>query len=199
MNAERDHEVTELLSAVQAGEADAWDRLIERVHQELHLLAHRQLAREQSGNVLQTTALVNEAYLRLVRDRREPLTNQGHFFRAAATAMRRILIDEARRRRVRRQNDGGARGAMPESLQAEESFAEHALEDIEALDRALQRLAAIDRDQQKTRIIDLRFFAGLTIEQTAQVLAISPSTVKRDWEFARAWLQRELERSTDPD
>ncbi|MFO0984283.1 MAG: ECF-type sigma factor [Planctomycetota bacterium] len=188
--------VTQLLAAVQAGEADAWDRLLARVYRELHVLARHAMAKERAGNLLQTTALVNEAYLRLVRTQAEPFKNHGQFFRAAASAMRRILIDEARRRRVR---DASVAGARSERVfgdgTAPDPWTDQFLADLEALNGALTRFEQNGQHAQKARVIELRYFAGLTIEQTSEVLGVSSATVKRDWEFARTWLKRELDQT----
>lgn len=189
-------DVTVLLAEIHAGKRGAWDELLVRVGEELRVLAHQQMARERQGHLLQTTALVNEVFIRLVKDQDERFASQTHFFAVAATAMRRILVDEARQRKA--QKRGG--GAMPlrVSQLAEDSLAPaddaDAFEDVELVNRALESFEADARHEQKKRIVELRFFVGLSIEETARVLDISPATVKRDWDFARAWLRREIQR-----
>lgn len=176
-------EITELLQALEAGAPDAVDRLIPLVYEELRLLASGYLRSERPDHTLQTTGLVHEAYLRLVDQRRTTWKNRSHFFGIAAQAMRRILVDHARRRRsVKR--DGGRPITLDEEARGRDD------QDILDVDEALGRLARLD--ERQARIVELRYFAGLTIEETAQALEISPATVKREWMSARAWLQREL-------
>jgi len=178
-------DLTELLLASQAGAPGAVDQLLTQVYDELKVLAAGYLRAERADHTLQTTALVHEAYLKLVDQRRTSWQNRGHFFGTAAQAMRRILVDHARRRRARKR-DAGRPVTLDEELagQAAESG------DLLAVDQALERLALLDARQ--ARIVELRYFGGLSIEQTAEALEISPATVKRDWVSAKAWLQREL-------
>jgi len=177
-------DITELLREVEAGSSGAVDRLIPVVYQELRLLASGYLRGERADHTLQTTGLVHEAYLKLVDQRRTTWRNRRHFFGIAAQAMRRILVDHARKRRSAKRDFG-----RPVPLD-EELAAARADEDILGVDAALSRLAALD--ERQARIVELRYFAGLTIEETAEALEISPATVKREWLSARAWLQREL-------
>jgi RNA polymerase sigma factor (TIGR02999 family) len=155
------------------------------VHEELRRLAHRYMRGERAGHTLQTTALVNEAYMRLVDVERIEWSGRGHFFAMAATLMRRILVDHARDRH--RDKRGGH--VILTSIGDKAIAAESSL-DVLALDQALDRLS--DMDPQQARIVELRFFAGMTIEETADALEISPATVKRDWTWAKAWLHQQL-------
>jgi RNA polymerase sigma factor (TIGR02999 family) len=188
MHDSRAVDVTRLLHEWKAGDRDALDRLIPLVYPELHALASRQLAREWRHNRLQTTAVVSEAYLRLFGQREVDWQNRGHFFAIAAQLMRRILVDHARRER--REKRGGEAIAVP--LEEAIAPAPAPLDAVDALglDRALQKLEQFDPDT--ARIVELRFFAGLTIEETAAALDISIATVKRDWAVAKGWLHREL-------
>jgi len=175
--------VTRLLSAIEKGDPHAAEQLLPLVYDELRRLAAQKLAREKQGQTLDATALVHEAYLRLVGDKEEPrpFKDRGHFFAAAATAMRRILIDNARRKRTQK------RGGALQRQQLETVAAPEPEEDLVALDEALEKLAA--QDPLKARLVELRYFAGLTGEQAADVLGISPSTADRHWAYARAWLR----------
>lgn len=180
------HDVTRLLIELQGGRTGASEQLIPLVYAELHDLAVSYLRRERSDHTLQPTALVHEAYLRLVDQRSTTWQNRAHFFGIAAQAMRRILLDHARRKRA------GKREGAAQRVTLDEGVAETPQRSIDliALDVALERLKAMDERQYK--VVELRFFGGLDVEQTAEVLGISPATVKRDWTFAKAWLQREL-------
>ena len=155
------------------------------VYDELRVIAGRHLARERPERTLQTTALVNEAYLKLIDQRRVDWQNRAHFFAIAARLMRRILLDAARQRR-REKRGGGAVGVSLEDRPVAAPASPIDLPDLIALDRALQELEALDPDQG--RIVELRFFGGLTVEETATVLDVSPATVKREWAMAKAWL-----------
>ena len=181
------HDITLMLQAAQRGETGAADQLMQAVYNELRALAAAKLAGEGENRTLQPTALVHEAWLRLGGDQQTPWRNRAHFFSAAAEAMRRILIDRARhRRRVRR---GG--GQRPLNLDAVEEPATAAdAEHVLAVDEALERFAA--EDAERAELVKLRYFIGLTLAETAQVLGISESTAKRWWTFARAWLYREI-------
>ena len=163
------------------------DSLLPLVYQELRRLAASYLRRERPGQTLQPTALVNEAYLRLLKDRPDRWQNRAHFCAIAAHSMRQILIERARARSAGKRGGARVRVTLDEALAA---GGERAI-DLVALDEALERLAALDPEQ--ARLIELRFFGGLTIEETAEAMAISPATVKRHWTIARAWLARELE------
>jgi len=181
------HDITLMLEAMQRGDTGAADQLMQTVYQELRALAAVKLAVDGGNHTLQPTALVHEAWLRLGGDQQTPWRNRAHFFSAAAEAMRRILIDRARhRRRVRR---GG--GQRPLNLDAVEEPATAAdAEHVLAVDEALERFAA--EDAERAELVKLRYFIGLTLAETAQVLGISESTAKRWWTFARAWLYREI-------
>jgi RNA polymerase sigma-70 factor (ECF subfamily) len=178
-------DVSALLRAWTGGDQRALARLAPIVYHELHRLAHYYLKREQAGHSLQTTALVNEAYLRLVGYQRMQWQDRAHFIAAAAQAMRRILVDHARRRNAKR----GA-GVEHVSLDAEAVLAVDRSDDFAALDDALNALAA--RAPRKAKVVELRFFGGLSVEETAEVLRVSPVTVMREWKSAKAWLYREL-------
>jgi RNA polymerase sigma factor (TIGR02999 family) len=187
MDDERAPDITRLLQEWQDGNRDALERLMPLVYEELHLLATRYLARENGAHTLQPTALVNEAYLRLIGQRAVDWQNRSHFFGIAAQLMRRILVDHARR--AGRSKRGGD---MPKVSLDDAPQAEAPADAVDAfeLDRALARLEALD--PQQGRIVELRFFGGLTIQETADVMQLSSGTVKRDWSVARAWLYREL-------
>jgi RNA polymerase sigma factor (TIGR02999 family) len=183
--------VTQLLEQAHKGSAQATNELFPIVYEELRTLAARFLHNERDAQTLQATALVNEAYLRLVGPSQAPWESRAHFFGAAATAIRRILIDHARTKT--RDKRGG--GRKPVSLDQAELISTEEPERLIDFDAALEKLAAID--PQKARVVELRFFAGLTVEQTAISLGVSPSTVARDWQFGRVWLFNELRSSGD--
>ena len=180
-------DVTQILSAVEAGDPKAAAELLPLVYEELRKLAAVRLAEERPGQTLQATALVHEAYLRLVGPTDAPKWDgRGHFFAAAGEAMRRILVDQARRKQT--EKHGG--GLQRRELDAEAVVALEPKVDLVALDAALSRLA--EYDPQKAKLVELRYFAGLTGEQAAQVLGLSASTVDRLWVYTRAWLRREM-------
>jgi RNA polymerase sigma-70 factor, ECF subfamily len=183
-------EVTVLLRQWAAGHADALDRLVPLIHAELRRLAASYMRRERPDHTLQPTALVNEAFLKLVDQRNVEWQNRAHFFGIAAQAMRRILVDHARTRTA------GKRGAGEARLPLDEALAASVMPDEEllALDAALERLAIVDPRQ--SRVVELRFFGGLTMEEAAEVLQISPATVGREWTLAKAWLYSELRPSS---
>ena len=183
------NDVTRILSAIEQGDPQAAEQLLPLVYDELRKLAAQRLAQEKPGQTLQATALVHEAYLRLVGGDAASAgwNSRGHFFGAAAEAMRRILVENARRKRAVKH--AGERERV--SLEGLDVVDEAPPEQLLALDEALTRLAA--DDPQKAELVKLRFFTGLSIEATAQALAISPATAKRWWTFARAWLLREVE------
>jgi len=189
-----DTPITRLLQEWQDGNAQALERLIPLVYDELHTLASRYLSRERRDHTLQTTALVNEAYLRLV-GRDAQWQNRAHFFGVAAQAMRRILVDHARRD-GRAKRGGGVRHLVLDDVDPPSAPAPVDAVDAYALDQALTRLEAFDPNQG--RIVELRYFGGLTIEETALVMRVSTATVKRDWAVARAWLYRELTGGVPP-
>ena len=178
-------DVTELLKAWSDGDERALEELIPLVYTQIHRLAHSYLRRERPGQRLQTTELVNEAYLQLLRQRRVSWQSRAHFF-GIAKHMRRILAEQARRRKAAKR---GA-GAGPISLDVSPVIAASAGVDASDLDEALQRLTVLDPRQGQ--LVELRFFGGLSIEETAEVMKLSPATIKREWSSARAWLRREL-------
>jgi RNA polymerase sigma factor (TIGR02999 family) len=192
---ESPQEVTQLLRAWSGGEENALDKLVPLVYGELHRMARRYMAREQPGNTLQVTALVNGAYLKLIHSpqglvdsRQASWQNRAHFFAVCAQVMRRILVDRARSRRA------GKRGMGTRALELDEALvaAQGRSADLVALDDALKDLAALD--PRKGQIVELRFFGGLSVEETAEVLKVSKETVMRDWKLAKSWLRRELSR-----
>lgn len=178
--------VTELLRAWSDGDDGALERLTPLVAAELRRLARAYMRRERRGHTLQTTALLNEAFLRLTDARRIRWQDRAHFLGIAARLMRRVLVDHARSRGYVKRGGGAQRVTLDERLARS---GEPALDVVE-LDRALEALAAVDA--RKSRLIDLRFFGGLSVEETAEVLQVSPDTVKRDWRLAKLWLLREL-------
>jgi RNA polymerase sigma factor (TIGR02999 family) len=184
--ANRAEGLTALLHAWHRGEAGALDRVMPAVYDELRQLAARHLANERAGHTLQTTALVHEAYLRLAGQEHVDWKNRAYFFGAVANVMRRVLVDHARRRSRDKRGGGLAVVALEQVAEPAEPAALDGGIDVQALDDALDRLAAIDARQ--ARIVELRFFAGMTIEEIAAVLTVSAGTVKRDWTVARAWL-----------
>ena len=181
----RPEEVTGLLVAWSKGDEKAYEKLVPLVYAQLHQLAHRYMSRERPGHTLQTTALVGEAYLRLV-DQKVHRQNRSHFFAIAAEVMRRILVDYARQRQYQKRGGDAQRVELDEAM----LMARERSRELVALDEALKQLAKFD--QRKSRVVELRFFGGLSVEETAEVLKISGVTVKRDWRAARAWLYREL-------
>ncbi len=179
-------QVTELLVAWGHGDERALEQLMPLVYEELRRLAHRHLGRERAGHTLQTTALVHEAYLRLVDQKETHWQNRAHFFAVAARMMRRILVDYARARGFAKRGGGAQQVSLDEAMVVSDERAA----DVVALDEALNELAEFD--ERKSRMVELRFFGGLSIEETAEVLGVSPGTVMRDWTLAKAWLQREI-------
>jgi len=183
-------QVSGLLRAWSEGDRDALDQLTPIVYDELHRLARRYMSRERTGHSLQTTALVNEAYMRLVDYKSMKWQNRAHFFAVSAQLMRRILVEHARRRNLKR---GG--GVQHVSLEETAIVDGERNTDLTALDDAMVTLARID--PRKVQVVELRFFGGLSVEETAEVLKVSPVTVMRDWSTAKAWLYRELTGRTD--
>ena len=182
-----DHDVTMLLHAWRAGDDDALRNLVPRVQKELHRLAQRYMAGERPNHPLQTTALINEAFIRLIGGTSVEWQNRAHFFAVSAQLMRRILVDAARAHRGPKR--GG--GAMETTLDEACVFRPEKSRDLLRLDEALGALNEIDA--RKSRVVELRFFAGLSVEETAAVLDISERTVVREWNLARAWLYREIQ------
>ncbi len=179
------NDVTRILSAIEHGDPRAAEALLPLVYDELRKLAAQRLAQEKPGQTLQATALVHEAYLRLVgQDEARSWKGRGHFLAAAAQAMRRILVDNARRKGARKRGDGRQRQPLDEVAAPEPD------DELLALDEALQTLAATD--PVKARLVELRYFAGLTGEQAAEVLGIAPATADRHWAYAKAWLRNEV-------
>jgi RNA polymerase sigma-70 factor, ECF subfamily len=185
-------ETTRLLNAFDAGDATAMQRLFTLIYDELHTLAQACFRRQPRRHTLQSTALVNEAFLRLVGATRADWTGRAHFLAVAARAMRQILIDHARAQHRAKRGGGWREITIEEAATPITETPPNLLE----LDDALQQLAALDARQ--SRIVELRFFGGLTVEQVAQVLQLSRSTVESEWRMARAWLRRELERRAAP-
>jgi len=185
--------ITQLLVAWKEGDAAALEQLTPLVHTELHRLAKRYMAGERHGHILQTTALVNEAFMRLIDWRSVEWQNRAHFFGLAAQLMRHILVDFARAQR--REKRGGE--ALLVSLSEAANVGQEQCADLVALDDALQTLEKLD--QRQARVVELRFFAGLSIEETAEALKVSVSTVRRDWSAAEAWLYRELSKGDKDD
>ena len=179
-------EVTQLLADWSDGDDGALDKLIPLVQPELHRLAHHYMSRERTGHTLQTTALLNEAYLQLVDDSTHNWQNRTHFMAAAAQLMRRIMVDHARKRCSLKRGGSALRVTLDDAALVTEKRSEELL----ALDEALERLAA--QDPRKSRIVELRYFGGLTEEETAAFLKLSDRTVRREWRMARTWLYRAL-------
>jgi RNA polymerase sigma factor (TIGR02999 family) len=179
-------QVTELLLAWSQGDETALDKLIPMVHGELRRLAKRYMAHERPGHTLQTTALINEAYLRLVNSKNVRWQNRAHFFAVSAQLMRRILVDFARSRNYQKRGGGALQVSLVEALESTDERGA----DLIALDDALSALAELD--PRKSQVVELRFFGGLSVEETAEVLKVSPDTVMRDWKMAKVWLLREM-------
>lgn len=186
MSSLNQRDVTVLLRQVSAGTADAPDRLLELVYEDLRRLASVYMKNERGDHTLQATALVHEAYVRLVDWENVTWQNRAHFFAVAAQVMRKVLIDHARAKKA------GKRGAQKIALDEALSYPKEKEFDILALEEALQSLEKLDRRQAK--IVEMRFFGGLSIEETAYILGVSETTVRREWTFAKAWFQRELKR-----
>jgi RNA polymerase sigma factor (TIGR02999 family) len=178
--------VTQILVAWGNGDRHALGELMPLVYRELRRLAHGRLRGERPGHTLQTTALVHEAYLRLVDQREANWKNRAQFFAVAAQMMRRILVDYARARQYGKRGGGAQQVKLDEAMVVSSDRAA----EVVALDEALLRLAELD--SRKSRLVELRFFGGMSIEETAEILGVSPGTVMRDWTLAKAWLQREM-------
>jgi RNA polymerase sigma-70 factor, ECF subfamily len=183
---ERHTDITALLLKWGKGDVAARERLIPLVHQELRQIARRCMAGERAGHSLQATALVNEAYVRLVDGKAVAWQDRAHFLAVCARVMRRILVDHARARRAQKRGGEGARVTFDESL----AVTDEPRQNVVALDDALEALAKFD--ERKSRVVEMRFFGGLSVEETASVLKVSPDTVMRDWRLAKAWLQSEM-------
>jgi|SRR5580700_3951847 RNA polymerase sigma-70 factor (ECF subfamily) len=178
-------EVTQLLAKLSAGNSEASSRLINLVYSELRAMAGRCMRRERPDHTLQATALVHEAYLRLAGQGIQ-WQSRGHFFGIAARVMRRVLLDYAREHRAKKRGGAAARVTLDDGLLVTEDH----LENVLILDESLMKLAAVD--PQQSRLVELRFFAGMTVEETSEVMGISTATVKREWSHAKAWLHREM-------
>ena len=179
--------VTQLLNDLKAGRREAYDELLPKVYDELHRIAHRQLWGERADHTVNTTALVHEAYLKLVDQRQVDWQNRAHFYAVAAQAMRQVLVSYARRRNAEKRGGGAAHARFEEVW---EVFSDERSEELVALDEALTRLEAIN--PRHARIVECRFFGGLTIKETAEALGVATVTVTRDWRMARAWLKEAL-------
>lgn len=184
------HEITRILIAINAGDSRAADQLFPLIYNELRRMARTKMRGDKGDQTLQPTALVHEVYLRLVGNENESWENRGHFFHAAAEAMRHILIDRARRRARLKRGGNRQRIDFNETVAIDQTSPQEFL----ALDQALSRLEKLDPAMSK--VVKLRYFAGLTVKETAKSLGISPRTVDRHWAAARAWLYREMERSS---
>lgn len=180
-------DITRLLSVANDGNAEAMRTVLTMLHDRLRVMAHRQLAREAEGHTLETDGLVNEAFLRLLGVERVQWRDREHLLAMAARMMRRVLIDYADRRRAAKRGGGDGALSLDETLVAVDQNAD----ELHALDEALSRLEELN--PRYSRIVECRFFAGLSIDETARMLSLSPATVKRDWVTARAWLNRELQ------
>ncbi len=181
-------EITHLLHAWRRGDQLALERLTPVVYEELHRIAKHYMAQERNGHMLQTTALVNEVYLRLVKVKEVEWQDRAHFFAVSAQMMRRILTDFARAHGYEKRGGGARHVSLDEAF----TVSAESTVDLVALEQALTRLG--ETDARKSKVVELRFFGGMTVEETAEVLEISSETVMRDWSMARAWLQRELDR-----
>ena len=184
-------DVTQLLRAWSEGDQLALEKLTPLVYQELHRRAHRQMAQERPGQILQTTAIVNEIYVQLIDLRGVSWRDRAHFFALSSRLIRHVLIDAARSKGSLKRGAGSPHVSLDENL----LVSTEPLADVVALDEALTALDAVD--QRKSQVVELRFFGGLSIEETAEVLKVSPETVKRDWKLAKAWLRRELRHYSD--
>ena len=191
MAASSSRDVTKLLLEWSAGESDALDKLTPLVYRELYRIARNCMAKERPNHTLQASALINEAYLKLVDSSRVRWESRAHFFAVSAQLMRRVLVDLARRRHSHKRGDGAANVSFDENVVIGQ---DEDLPDLVALDEALRSLTAMDA--RKGQIVELRFFAGLSVQETAAVLRISEITVQRDWKIARVWLRRELKKES---
>jgi len=180
------HEITQLLDAWSSGNQSALDELYPLVYDELHRLARRYMSREKKGHTLQTTALINEAYVRLVDQRNVHWANRSHFFAISAQIMRRILIDHPRSHAYAKRGGGQEQVSLDETATLQVTRAAELIK----LDDALQSLAELD--QRRSKVVELRYFGGLSVEETAAVLEVSPDTVMRDWSMAKIWLHRAI-------
>jgi len=190
------NDVTVLLAAVSSGDQDAKNKLFAVVYNELHNLAHNAMKRQRAGHNLQTTALVHEAFVRLLPRIETNWQDRRHFFAVAAKAIRHILVAEARQTNAAKRGGGRRTLSLDEMRDSDHEFdcSRTSFESLDVLDKALEKLQAIAGTERMCKVVELRFFVGLTIDETAEVLGISKATVKRDWEFTRAWLHDELKK-----
>ena len=186
-------EITERLLALREGDSRAWETLVPLIYDQLRAIAHRHLSRENASLPFQTTELVHEAYLKLVDQTRVQWHDRGHFFAVASMVMRRILVNDAHRRRALKH--GGGAQQVPVDEEVLPAITDDQAEQLIELDHALKRLGSLN--ERQVRVVESRFFGGLSIEEIARALSISPASVKRDWRAARAWLFRELGDSTE--
>jgi len=184
-----EHDITDMLLDWGKGDKAALDRVMPLIYNELRRLAHRQMRRERAGDTMQTTSLINEAYLRLIDYERVQPQDRSHFFAIAAQAMRRILIERARSRRTAKRGSGGQKVSLDDAADLVDDRAAN----LVALDDALTSLATID--PRKAQIVELKYFGGMTIDETAKALGVSTPTVERDWQMAKIWLRREITRT----
>lgn len=182
------HQTADLLQRLAGGDAAAGDELFPLVYRELHGVAHRLMAKERGGHTLQTTALMHEAWMRLIGTQDSSFADRRHFLRVAARAMRNVLVDHARRRNAKKRQGGRAEPLIEDAL----AYWESNHHDLLALDEGLTRLG--ERDENLLRVVELRFFAGLTNDEAAEVLGLSPRQCSKAWAFARSWLRREMDR-----
>ena len=185
------HEVTQLLMAWNDGDQSALERLIPLVHAELHRIARRYMRNERAGHTLQTSALINEAYLRLIDAQQVHWQNRAHFFGIAAQLMRRVLVDFARSRGYKKRGGGALQVSLDETM----VITKERGEDLVALDEALSALSELD--ERKGRVVEMRFFGGLSEKEIAEALTVSQETVRRDWRLAKSWLRRRLSETTN--
>ena len=186
------HEVTQLLMAWNDGDQSALERLIPLVHAELHRIARRYMRNERAGHTLQTSALINEAYMRLIDAQQVHWQNRAHFFAIAAQLMRRVLVDFARSHGYKKRGGGAFQVSLDETM----VITKERGEDLVALDEALSALSELD--ERKGRVVEMRFFGGLSEKEIAETLAVSQETVRRDWRLAKSWLRRRLSETTNP-
>lgn len=190
-------DITSLLDDISPGNRDAWNRLLSVVYRELHALAHGAMRKARPGQTLQTTALVHEAYLRLVKDKKARWQNRSHFFSVAARAMRQILVDKYRGWKTAKRGLGRDAVPLDEAAGFVQAVREREIpyHDLVELDQALDRLETRPAHKRKCTIVELRFFVGLSYKEIAEVLGVSLATVVRDWEFTKAWLYQELNKA----
>jgi RNA polymerase sigma factor (TIGR02999 family) len=189
MQAQSSKEITRLLIAWSDGDESALDQLAPLIHSELHRLAHHYMSRERPGHLLQTSALINEAYVRLIDWKNVRWQNRAHFFGVAAQLMRRILVDFAREKQYQKRGGGTLQVSLNQATAVVQRSA-----DFVALDEALTALGEVDK--RKVQVVELRFFAGLSVDEVAELLSVSKETVMRDWRLAKVWLLRQLEGET---